>query len=107
MSALGSAKLLTKSNIGLLLDTLTQKLGVLFKHAKHLYNKISYLLTFSQEVSINRAFYELLTLFATFLTEFENKNQINLDNISFFATCPSPYLTRNNTKLYSLVIDLD
>jgi carboxy-terminal domain RNA polymerase II polypeptide A small phosphatase len=24
-----------------------------------------------------------------------------------FATCPSPYLTKNNLKAYTLVIDLD
>lgn len=68
MRSLGEAKLLTKSNIRLLLDTIGQKLGVLFKHSKQIYHKMTYLISSSQEVSINRAFYELLTLFATFLT---------------------------------------
>lgn len=65
---LSEAKLLTKSNIRLLIDTLVQKLPVLYKHCRPLYTKISFLLTFSQDITINRAFYELLTAFATYLT---------------------------------------
>ena len=58
-------------------------------------------------MSINRAFYELLTKFAIFMTTFESKHELNRDSISFFATCPSPYLIKPATKPKSLVIDLD
>jgi hypothetical protein len=30
-----------------------------------------------------------------------------LDSVSFFATCPSPYLVKPSSKPYTLVVDLD
>lgn len=32
---------------------------------------------------------------------------MNIDSISFFATCPSPYLIKPSSKTKSLVVDLD
>ena len=58
-------------------------------------------------MSINRAFYEGLGRLATYLVELERKNRIHLDNLSFFGTCPSPYLVKGAGKRYSLVVDLD
>lgn len=107
MNTLSEAKLMTKSNIKLLLETILQKIPVLYKHCKHLYNKISFLIAMSEEMSINRTFYELLTLFASHLTDLEKKSNLNIDFISFFATCPSPYILKPSAKPYSLVVDLD
>ena len=70
MKLLSDARLLTKPTLALLLETLTQKLIILFKNFKELYEKIKYLIALSEQLSINRAFYELLTQFAIFLTAF-------------------------------------
>jgi hypothetical protein len=69
MNALSEAKLLTKSNIHLLLETLHHKLPLLFKYYRQFYNKVSALLNLCKEISINRAFYDLLTMFAGFLID--------------------------------------
>lgn len=69
MDALSEAKLLTKSNIRLLLETLHHKLPLLFKYYKQFFNKLTFLLTLCKDISINRAFYDLLTLFAGFLID--------------------------------------
>ena len=81
-------------------------MDVLFKYCRPLLVQVKHLLTMSHQISISRAFYELLTLFASHLTHFEAKFKINLDNIAFFATCPSPYLLTPPLKPYSLVLEL-
>lgn len=98
---------MTKANITLLLETTLLKTSLLLKHNPHLHNRIAFLVSMSEQLSINRAFYELLTHFARYLTELEKKVNINIDVVSFFATCPSPYLLKPPRKPYSLVIDLD
>ena len=54
---LANAKLLTKRNLSLLLQTVTHKIGVIFKHHKILYKKFDQVRSFGREMSINRAFY--------------------------------------------------
>ena len=70
LQILSEAKLLTKSSIKQLLETVMHKLPLLFKHSKQLYNKVNSLIKQAQDLTINRAFYELLTIFATYLTDF-------------------------------------
>jgi hypothetical protein len=60
---------MTKANLKLVLETALHKVSLLFKHNHHFYNKISFLVAMSEELSINRSFYELLTLFARYLTD--------------------------------------
>jgi hypothetical protein len=60
---------MTKANLTLLLETALLKTSLLLKHNPHFYNKISFLVSMSEQLSINRAFYELLTHFARYLTD--------------------------------------
>jgi hypothetical protein len=57
MKLLSDARLLTKPTLPLLIETLIQKLIILFKHFKELHEKIKYLISLSEQLSINRAFY--------------------------------------------------
>jgi hypothetical protein len=69
ITKLEGAKLMTKANLKLLLDTVLLKISLLFKHNHHFYNKIAFLVAMSEQLSINRSFYELLTHFARYLTD--------------------------------------
>jgi hypothetical protein len=74
MKTLSEARLLTKGTLSILLETVLQKLQILFKNFRDFHEKIKPLVQLSEELSINRAFYELLSQFAVFITEFESKH---------------------------------
>ena len=61
----------------------------------------------TRNVSINRSFYELLKLYAIYLNHNEELIEFNHGIMKTLATCPSPYLTKNSHKMFTLVLDLD
>lgn len=75
---------------------------VLFTHIKSLMPVLK-----TTSPTINKAFYELLKLYAVYL----NANETNLDQsyglLRAFATSPSPYILLAEAKVYTAVIDLD
>ena len=68
MKILADARLLTKSSLPLLIETVLQKLPLLYRHARDLWERVKLLAGLSEDLSINRAFYELLGLLATHIT---------------------------------------
>ncbi len=86
-----------------------KKLFLIMKSNHILMSQVRILITEfeSRNVSINRAFYELLKLYAIFLNNNERLIERNFSLMKTFATCPSPYLTRPAVKPYTLVLDLD
>lgn len=86
---------------------MSSKVCGVFSNCQNLLANLSPVLQTAGDTNINRTFYELLTRYAVYLNECDRRDPTILYTVSFFATCPSPYILKASLKRYTLVVDLD
>lgn len=90
---------------------LNTKIISIFRFSTDLYHeKIRPIINSAAAISCNRAFYNLLTIFAAYLCEVSLYAEYPCSKyLNSFMTCPSPFIIaprRSNCK-YTLILDLD